>query len=140
MIMRSIWICAFSIRLEISTSSSRLSKRDGAHFFEVHSNRVVRSPFSAFGKAFQFFGFFFAFSLPLYLGLVEDLDVHSAQIDQNLIDLIRRIESHREDFVNFLVSDVPLLFGEGDQLIDFLLMLLGKSIFKIGFTHAFLKK
>jgi len=79
----------------------------------------------------------FALFLPLNLSLVEDLDIHPAQKDQNLIDLIGRIEGHGEDFVDFLVRNEPLLFGNGDEFLNLLLMLRVEKI-RICGAHAYL--
>jgi hypothetical protein len=57
---------------------------------------------------------------PVDLGLVDDLDLEVAELDVDLVQLLRGHHAVREGIVDVAVGQVALLLGQSDELFDLL--------------------
>ena len=56
----------------------------------------------------------------VHFGLVNDVDIQVAQLDINLIELLRPDEGVGQRVGNIAIGEIPLLLGQADQFFDLL--------------------
>ncbi len=123
-----------SMRLAMATSPSRVSRVHGAHFAQIHANRVIRLfehprrkvEFALFGYrkvilGFNFRGFGYGRigggASGLRRGLVfVNIDSVAFKRGKQVVDFFRGVYFGRQGVVYFVVEQVPALFTQGDEL------------------------
>jgi|GEM_PF-7011866 len=101
------------MRLEISTSCSRVSSGTWPICFEIHADRIVQN------VILRRTGFLLlSFLLPLFVVLdlvrFEDLDFEILQDRKNVIDFLLVFDGLRQSFVDVVEGQITLLLGEPD--------------------------
>ena len=90
-------------------------QRHLAHLLEVHADRVVQDVQPGLVLLFLRLRLLD----PVHLGLVNDLDFEIAELDVDLVQVLRGDDSFREGVVDIAVGQVTLLLGQADQFLDF---------------------
>ena len=86
-------------------------QRDGAHFAQIHAHRVVDLLADAGGQ-FEVEDFLALFQLLIeILGLFQDFDAGHIEAGQNVLELGAATEVAGQNFADFVVQDVALLFA-----------------------------
>jgi len=98
---------------------------DGAHFAEIHADRVVDGDVVRFGFGGGFLATAVALAvdllggLPVFRGRVHDIDFILTKQVHEVVNLIGRHQVGGQNIVDFLVGQVAFLLPQGDQLVDF---------------------
>ena len=90
-------------------------QRDLTHLFQVHPHRIVQDIEPALVLLFLDFGLLDA----IYFGLINDLDLQTAQLDVNVIKVFGIDHAIWERVVDVVVSKIALFLGEPDKFLDF---------------------
>ena len=107
--MRRAAVSPSSIRLQISTSCSRVSKRDFAHLPQIHLDRIVQDIQAAFLRFLLRFGRLGT----IQVGRFDDLDFEAAQLGINRVQQLRGNDFIRNRVVDVVVGEVALVLGTG---------------------------
>src|SRR5207237_8202322 len=90
-------------------------QRHLAHLLEVHPHRIIENIEPALVLLFLDFGLLDA----IYFGLINDLDLQTAQLDVNVIKVFGIDHAIWERVVDVVVSEIALFLGEPDKFLDF---------------------
>ena len=139
-----------SMRLEISTSCSRVSSGTWPHLLEVHADGVVEDVEAATGFAFLVvvlvlllvvvllvflvvgFGVRLLFLLEVLVAVnirgFDDVELHRAQAGLDGFDQVGIVDAVGQGLVEVVPSEVALFLGELDEFANFLLRLVGLGL------------
>ncbi len=87
-----------------------------AHLLEIHPDRVVQDVQARFVLLLLRLRLLDS----VHLGLVNDLHLEIAQLDVNLVQILRRNDRVGQGVVDVVVSQVALFLREADEFLDFL--------------------
>ena len=90
------------------------------HLLEIHPHRIVQNFEAAFGFLFFLFLFalFFAFLVPIDLRGFNDVDLHSPELAQDRIEIIRVRQSFGQNVIEIVEGDVTLFLRQFGQFSD----------------------
>ena len=98
-------------------------QRYGAHLLQVHAHRVVDLAVQIFALSLRLAIGRFAFAL-FALGNrhfttgIDDLNIHLAEHQHQLVDLIRGHHLRRQNIIDFIIGEKALYLADIDQLFD----------------------
>jgi hypothetical protein len=88
---------------------------DLAHLLEVHADGIVEDVEAGAVLLFLVVGGFDA----VHLGLVHDFDIEAAELDVDGVEFLGGDDVLGEGVVDVAVSEIALLLGEADEVLDF---------------------
>ena len=109
-------------------------QRDGAHFAQVHADRIVGlverarreielQLLGAFARAID------DLVVPeVFLVRVDDLDAGAAERVEEVVELVGGGDLRRKQLVDLVVEQVAFLFADIDQLSNFVVLLLNRQV------------
>ncbi len=107
-------VSASSMRLEISTSCSRVSSATCPIWF-----RYIRTGSSRMSSRDGVLLLGFGLLDIVHLGLVNDFNFQRAQLGENFVQFFRRRLVVRQRLVDVVVGQLSLLLRQADQFLDF---------------------
>ena len=102
------------MRLEISTSCSRVSSGTWPICLQIHADRVVQDVQPALVLLLLRFGLLDA----VHLGLVHDFDFQVAQLGVKIVQVLGRHDAVGQRVVDVVVGQVALFLRQADQFLD----------------------
>ena len=115
-------------------------QRDGAHLAQIHADRVVGLVERAWSEI-QFRLVARSVTIEVLVAAVrfvgiDDLDARGAKGIEEVVELFRRGDFRRQNLVDLVVEQVPLLLADSDQLAYFVVFLFNRQDQSSDITRA----
>ena len=104
------------------------------HLLEIHPHRIIQNFEAALGLLFFLFLFalLFAFLVTIDFRGFDDVDLHSPELAQNRIEIIRVRHSFGQNVIEIVEGDVALFLRQFGQFADAALQIIGRDVSAIG--------